>query len=147
MNNRTRAQLQYLAYVKAKFPRLYKAAVIKGGQLSGLGITQAEMLAEQDLFAEPVSSSTSTTPWYQSMLTSAIDTIKELAPAYVGIQQAKTCISVNTERARQGLPPIDCAAAGMTAQAQLNVGVSKEIQYMMIGGLVLVGVYMFTRKR
>lgn len=145
MDNRTRSQLQFLAYVKAKYPNLYKIAVKKGGQLSGLGITQAEMLAEQDAFAEPVA--TTSMPWYSSMLNSAIETIKELAPAYVGIQQAKTCIDVNAARARQGLPPVDCAAAGLTPQAQVNVGVSKEIQYLMIGGLVLVGVYMFTRKR
>ena len=139
MDNRTRAQLQFLAYTKAKHPTLYKAAVKRSGGLSGLGITQAEMLAEQDAFAEPTSGAE--TPWYRSLLDTTIATINQLAPSYVGIKQAQTCIEVNSARAKQGLSPIDCAASGLSPQ--VAVGVSSDVKYVLWGVLGLGAIFLF----
>lgn len=141
MSPQIRAKLEFLDSVKRNYPALYNVAVKRGGQLSGLGITQAEMLAEQDAFAEPIAS----TPWYKSYLDSAIETVKQLAPAYVGLQQAKTCMQINADRARQGLGPIDCAGLA----PQVSVGVSPDIKTFMYLGLGVVAViaFMTMRKR
>lgn len=139
MSPQIRAKLEFLDSVKRKYPRLYIAAVKRGGQLAGLGITQAEMLAEQDAFAE----SSASQPWYKQYLDSAVQTVKELAPAYVGLQQAKTCIQINADRAKQGLSPVDCAGLA----PQVAVGVSSDVKTFMYIGLGVVGIIAFMTLR
>lgn len=152
-SKKVKAQTQFIRYVRANYPSLYSAAVaqnarIIGGTrgvvtrgLRGLGATVEEMLAAQDAFAEP-----KTAQWYESILGSLTDTIKNLAPAYVGVQQAKTCIDINAQRAKAGLSPLNCDAAGLMPQAQVNVGISKEIQMLAFVALGIGALYMFTRK-
>lgn len=98
-------KLRFLAQVRKSYPQLYRDAMkrvatpTKG--LSGLGITQDEMLAEQN---EGLITGANETPWYQSVLNSAIDTIKQLAPAYVATKQAKTCIDINARAPSKDWP-------------------------------------------
>ena len=151
MTPQIRAKLEFLDSIKRKYPRLYTAAVKRGGQLAGLGITQAEMLAEQDAFAEPVFSNKTTAPvaaqpWYKNYLDSAVQTVKDLAPAYVGLEQAKTCIKINADRAKQGLSPVDCAGLA----PQVSVGVSPDVKtfmYIGLGVAGIIGLMMFMKKR
>lgn len=149
-NAALRAKMQFLTAVKKSAPALYRAATAKatrgGGALAGLGITVDEMLAEQNAFAEPgTPTSTSTAPasWLDNMLNSTIDAIKQLVPVYVGAQQAQTCVQVNADRAKNGLPMIDCAAGGLAPQ--VSVGVSPEVKYVLWGGLGLMGAYLLMR--
>lgn len=156
MNAQIRAKLLFLANVKDKYPRLYRAALTNPGSvgLSGLGATVEEMIAAQNAgtdfpnpLSTPVSSGTASTdtavPWYTNILNSAIDTIKQLTPVYVGTQQAKTCIQVNAERAKSGLSPIDCASGGLAPQ--VSVGVSPDVKMMMYIGLGIGAVYLLMR--
>ena len=155
MNAQLRAKLQFLANVKRQYPALYNAAVVKrgGSGLAGLGLTVDEMIAAQNAgtdFPNPVSTSSNTTvstdtsvPWYTQAANSAIDAIKQLVPVYVGTQQAKTCISVNAERAKSGLAPIDCAAGGLAPQ--VSVGVSPDVKMMMYVGLGIGAIYVLMR--
>ncbi len=160
MNAQIRAKLQFLANVKDKYPKLYRAALSNRGSvgLSGLGETVEQMIAAQNAgtdFPNPLTSSVSTpvssgtastdtsVPWYTNILNSAIDTIKQLTPVYVGTQQAKTCIQVNAERAKSGLSPIDCASGGLAPQ--VSVGVSPDVKMMMYIGLGIGAVYLLMR--
>jgi hypothetical protein len=116
---------------------------VKRGGLAGLGITTAEMLAQQDAFAEPVSGTVASQA--KSILDSAIETIKQLAPAYIGIQQAKTCLQINADRARNGLPPMDCASGGLAPQ--VGIGVSPDVKMILWAALGIGALFLFMRKR
>ena len=143
MNNQ--AKLQFFSYVKRKYPVLYNRALMKmnsSAGLSGLGITVEEMLAEQNAFAEPQSGGIFSN--ITDILNNGIETIKNLAPTVIGYQQAKTCIDVNATRAKAGQPPIDCNSV---LTPQVNVGVSKEMQYLMYAVVGLGALYLFTKKR
>lgn len=143
MNNRTQAKLMYLERVKKFSPALYKAATMKvarAGGLSGLGATVEEMLAEQNAFAEPAKAA-----WYDNILTSAVDAVKQLAPAYVGYKQQSQCLQINAERAKQGLPPVDCASAGLTPQ--VNVGVSPDTKIFVWAALGLGAVFLLLKRK
>jgi len=147
-SKKVKAYTSFVRYVRTNYPSLYSAAVAKNSRiiggtrgLNGLGITVDEMLVEQNAFAEP-----KTEQWYESILGSLTDTIKNLAPAYVGVQQAKTCIDINAQRAKAGLSPLNCDAAGLMPQAQVNVGISKEIQMLAFVALGIGALYMFTQK-
>lgn len=153
MSPKMQAQLMFLANIKATQPALYRAAVT-GGQnrgLSGLGATVEEMIAAQNAgtdFPNPLATSTPATSaaadtWYQSAINSTLDFIKQLAPAYVATKQAQTCISVNADRARQGLAPIDCAAGGLAPQ--VSVGISPDVKLIMYVGLGIGAVYLLMR--
>lgn len=143
MDAQIRAKLRFLDTVKQTQPALYRAALQRrGGGLSGLGETVEQMLARQDAFAEPV---TSNLPWYTQALNSAIDAMKQLAPAYVGIQQARTCLQINAERAKQGLDPIDCASGGLAPQ--VSVGISPDTRTMIYAALGIGALWLFMRKK
>jgi len=153
MPNSTLAKLQFLAKIKKEYPALYGAAMRRHGfntaGMSGLGDTAAEMIAAQnagtdfpDPLAAPVGNAPVTgnasTPWYQSILNSAVNTIQQLAPVYVSAQQSQTCIKVNAARAQQGLAPIDCAAGGLAPQ--VSVGVSPGVKTLIYVGLAVAAV-------
>jgi hypothetical protein len=145
MNTAMQNKLRFLASVKRSNPRLYRAAVSKAqisSGLSGLGITVDEMLAEQNAFAEPVSTATNSTSFAQTATNSVLDIIKQLAPVYVGTQQAKTCIQVNAERAKNGLSPIDCAAGGLAPQ--VGIGVSSDVKMIMYVALGIGAVFVLS---
>jgi|WetSurMetagenome_2_1015567.scaffolds.fasta_scaffold562844_2 hypothetical protein len=143
--NSTREKLRYIGMVKQRYPQLFKAAVARmGGSrgLSGLGVTSAEMMAAQDAFAEPGTASSS---WLTTATNTLLDTIKQLAPAYVGVQQAKTCLQINADRARQNLAPIDCASGGMAPQ--VAVGISPDVKLILWGALGIGAVWLLMKKR
>ena len=151
MNTQTRAKLAFLANVKKSQPRLYYAAITRGQNsgLSGLGDTVEEMIAAQNAgtdFPNPLSTtsdSAASGAWYQNAINSTLDFIKQLAPTYVATKQAQTCISVNADRARSGLAPIDCAAGGLAPQ--VSVGVSPDVKMIMYVGLGIGAVYLVMR--
>lgn len=146
-----RAKLMFLANIKQNNPALYRAAIMQGQSsgLAGLGATVEEMIAAQNAgtdFPNPLSTSTATPAadtWYQSAINSTLDFIKQLAPAYVATKQAQTCISINADRARQGLAPIDCASTGLAPQ--VSVGVSPDVRLIMYVGLGIGAVYLLMR--
>lgn len=143
MHPQIRAKLQFLDSVKQNQPALYRAALQKhGGGLSGLGETVEQMMARQDAFAEPVASNL---PWYTQALNSAIDAMKQLAPAYVGVQQARTCLQINAERAKQGIAPMDCASGGLAPQ--VSVGISPDTRTMIYAALGIGALWLFMRKK
>lgn len=143
------AQKKFLKYVHDNHPNLFKETLRRMSKrranngMAGLGITVEEMIAEQNAFAEPASNGIS----WENIFSTFTDSLQTIIPAYVSLEQGKNCIEVNTERAKAGLAPIDCASAGLTPQAQVNVGVSKEIQLLMFGAIGLAALYMFTRKK
>ena len=146
MNNAITAKLKFLANVKEKYPDLYRAAITRrGGSLNGLGITVEEMLREQDAFAEPKTvTTTNAVPWYTTALNTTIETIKNLAPAYIGVKQAQTCLEINAALARQGKPPIDCAAGGLAPQ--VSIGLSPNTQMLLFAALGIGALWLFKRK-
>lgn len=151
MDIATKNKLRFLAGVKKDYPALYYAATgsNKGG-LSGLGITVEEMLAEQDAFAEPIFTGTQTStasgaPWYRDVLNSVLDSVKQLAPAYIGVKQAQTCVQINAERARNNQAPIDCAAGGLAPQ--VAVGISPDVKWILWGALGIGAMFLLMRRR
>lgn len=153
MNTQTRNKLAFLANIKQNYPGLYRAAINAGQNrgLSGLGATVEEMIAAQNAgtdFPNPLATSSTSstivdTPWYQSLINSTLDTIKQIAPVWVSTKQASTCIQVNAERAKSGLAPIDCAAGGLAPQ--VSVGVSPDVKMMMYIGLGIGAIYLLMR--
>lgn len=150
MSPQMRAKLTFLAQVKQNNPQLYRAAISHGQNsgLAGLGTTVEEMIAAQNAgtdFPNPLAPAPTPAAdsWYQSAINSTLDFIKQLAPAYVATKQAQTCISINADRARQGLAPIDCAAGGLAPQ--VSVGVSPDVKFMMYIGLGIGAVYLLMR--
>lgn len=59
-----------------------------------------------------------------------------LVTPIVSIYQQKTLVDVNAERAKQGLPPVDAAQAGLAAQAKVGLDAGT-------GKIVLVGIAAF----
>jgi hypothetical protein len=156
-NNLVKSHLQFLAYTKAKYPVLYRAAMNHGernGGLRGLGETVEEIIARQDAFGEPAvltpgaiqSNGTSATSGsVVDVLTSAMSSITDLMakvlPTTVAIKQAKTCIDINAQRAKAGQPPIDCANAGLTPE--VKVGVSDNVKPMLYVALAIGAAFLF----
>lgn len=136
MHASTKNKLAFIAGVKAKYPALYNAAKIKG--LSGLGETSAEIMARQDKYGE------SSGYGFDYYLNQMIDFFKQVGPAYISTQQAKQCLDINADRARNGLAPIDCANSGLAPQ--VSVGISPDIKTLAYVGLGILGVWLFTRK-
>lgn len=141
-----KSNLQFIAYVKRKYPALYKQGIARmqnQNGLAGLGVTVEEMLADQNAFAEP-STGNSFSQGFANATNSLVDLLKNLAPSVIGYQQAKTCIDVNAARAKNNQPPIDCNAA---LTPQVNFGVSSQMQYLMYAVVGIGALYLFTRKR
>lgn len=98
-----------------------------------------------------------------SLFTSAVDTIKNLAPAVISAQGQKKLLDVQIERAKQNLPPLDTSnymptvkiaaditpeneeAALRVAQQTINTQVQGMKPYF-FGGLALAA-FLFFRKR
>jgi hypothetical protein len=78
-------------------------------------------------------------PWYESLA--------RLLPILATTYQQRQLLSVQVERARQGLAPLDVSAYA----AGVNVGISPEVkQLLIIGGLAIAGLValsMVTRGR
>lgn len=156
MNAQFRNKLMFLANIKQNYPELYRAAISRGqsGGLSGLGATVEEMIAAQNAgtdFPNPLDTTANAAalPWYQSIINSTLDTIKQIAPAYVATKQARTCIQVNAERAKKGLAPTDCSSSGLAPQ--VSVGISPDVKtlaYVALGlGAVFIAFRMFGKRK
>ena len=80
---------KFLAWVKNKYPKIYRMALLKAGQkrrgLSGLG--------------------QETESWWSSIVTG----IKEAIPAALQYKQQKDLMSMQLARAQAGLPPANVA--------------------------------------
>ncbi len=162
MRTNDRQNFIYLAQMKQRYPDLYAQAVQKtigrmtrSNQMNGLGasanygtLTAEQVVALQNAefanvpYAAPVQAGT--WDWLSSAAQTTTDFLKDNIATYLGIQQAKTCLDINKQRALQNLPPIDCSSAGLTPQ--VNVGVSKEIQTLAFAALGIGAIYLFTRR-
>ena len=152
--NSTRQNMAYMRAVKQSHPELYRHAVntvIKKSQLHGLGtaanygnLTAEQVVALQNAEFANMPYSPSTSAW-ADVANQVTDFLKQTIPVYLGVQQAQTCLDINKQRAIKGLPPIDCAGAGLTPQ--VNVGVSKEIQTLAFAALGIGALYLFTRRK
>ncbi len=129
LSKRVLAQAQFLTWIQNKFPDLYAAAVkaASSGRLSGLGV---HATAE---------ATTETAPAY----TSIVDKIVALGGGYLTYTMQKKIINMNIERAKQGLPPIDIAAAGAAPVVQTEVNISPammdSLKQSLGGGMQQIG--------
>lgn len=75
---------------------------------------------------------TNSVPWYQSIT----DTIAKAGTVLLNLEQQKQLNDINTQRAAQGLAPLDASQY----QAGVNVGISSSTQntLMLIAGGVLL---------
>ena len=82
-------------------------------------------------------------PWYAQ----AINAITSAVPLYFGVKQENAMVSLNLQRAAQGLPPLDTSAYA----PQLNVGISPQVTSMAtwvaIGAFALVAIALLARKK
>ena len=82
-------------------------------------------------------------PWYAQ----AINAITSAVPLYFGVKQENAMVSLNLQRAAQGLPPIDTSSYA----PQVNFGVSPQITSMAtwvaIGAFALVAIALLSRKK
>lgn len=71
-------------------------------------------------------------PWYESLA--------RLLPAIAATQQQRELLKVQTERARQGLPPLDVSQYGLG----VRVGLSEDSKQLLIyGGVALLALVGF----
>jgi hypothetical protein len=152
MDTATRNKLIFLNGVRRAHPELFRRATGGHRALSGLGDASTDFT---DQVGSPVSVSSDVTPandavtaqpWWQESLNSVLSFIKDAAPAYVASQQARQCVSINADRARAGLAPLDCANSGLAPQ--VAVGVAPDVKYLGYAalGVLVFGVLMFSRK-
>jgi hypothetical protein len=78
----------------------------------------------------------SSEPWYQTLI--------RVLPTLVMTDYQRRILNVQIDRAAQGQPPLDMSQYGVG----VNVGISADTQKLLIiGGLALVGLFIFTRGR
>lgn len=152
-------KIAILKRARAVNPGIYRRAITeafervrKSRQMNGLGavdnwggLTAEQIRAIQD--AEFVGVPDARAPnVFTDIINQGADILSQWGTAWLGIEQAKTCLEINKQRASQGLPAIDCGKAGLAPQ--VNVGVSQDVKmmgYIAIGAAVL-GLYFFARK-
>lgn len=73
-----------------------------------------------------------------------MDTLQRSLPALAATYQQKQILQIQLTRAQQGLPPLDPSAYGVG----VSVGISPDLKNMlMLGGLALVALVIFSKKR
>ena len=146
MNENLNKKLAYLRYVKTNFPLVYTRAIRESrvpAGLSGLGVTVEEMLTEQNAFAEPTAASGSWLDSFRAFSDTLVQGVQQYLPVYAGVKQNELLLKINAERLKNGLPPINPS----DLSPQVNVGISKEVQYIAFAILGIGALYLFTRKR
>ena len=174
----------YLALVRTQYPRLYYAAIQSvfspRANLGGLGddltaTITPDLVSADDLSADTPDissdvtdsinaaynaslSPSSTTQGGSTDYFSAIaNAITSIAPTVVQTQAAENLLSINTQRAQQGLPPL--TANGQIVTSSMLSPTSATVAQMeaalaggsggllLIGGLVLVGLLVMNSGR
>lgn len=81
----------------------------------------------------------------QSWWDKFISGVQTLAPTYAQFQLSKDLYSLNMQRAKQGLPPVDASAIS----PQVRVGLTPETRFMVIGmgAVALIAVLALARRR
>lgn len=125
--NHSQAHQAFLAMLAQKRPQIYQAVLqrLKDRGLAGLGETVDTTVSEPGYFDK------------------FMQTIQTIVPTYLGYQMSKDLYSLNLERAKQGLPPIDSASVA----PQVQVGLSPQTQMLVFGGLGLLAVMLLSRRR
>lgn len=149
MANHLENKAAFLRGVSTKYPGLFRAAI---RQSRGLGAIDDAAGDDQYVSVSSVvtnppapTAPASTVQWWEKAANSAIDAIKSLAPSLAAAQQAKTCISINADRARSGLPPIDCASSGLAPQ--VSVGISPDVKMIAYAALGLLAIWLLGKNR
>jgi len=102
-------------------------------QLHGLGVTQEELLAEQEA---GLTSTQEETSW--------ADRISQWITPLVGVYQQKKMIDLQLERAKQGLEPLPDDA--LAAKVKVSTGFDKYIPWIIVGTLGLGALFVFGRR-
>lgn len=118
----------FLDMLRKNRPLIYEKVMSRAQRgLSGLG--EGEVLA------------TDNQSWWEKI----IGGIQQLAPTYAQFQLSKDLYSLNMQRVRQGLPPVDASAIS----PQVRVGLTPETRFMVIGlgAVALIAVLALARRR
>lgn len=104
----------------------------RGNYLQGLGVTQEEMLAEQ----EADLSTQEETSW--------ADRISQWVTPLVGVYQQKKMVDLQMERAKQGLEPLPDDA--LAAKVKVSTGFDRYVPWIIVGTLGLGLLFVFGRR-
>lgn len=146
----SKIRADFLRTIEKKNPLAYNLALATMAKkelgLSGLGFTRNPVTGLYGLGAVDVTVGTTDTAAQVASDPTVFDkflsTLKEMVPAYANYQLTRDLYSLNMERAKQGLPPIDAAAVS----PQVNVGLAPQTQQLLVvGGLGLLAVLLLTR--
>lgn len=130
------ARQQYLSWLRSREPALYDAAMQYAAQhqTPTLGDVSSDLANGQ-------SAVTNTSLWDK-----IIDGVSKLGTAYLGYKSSKDLVKINTQRAQQGLPPLDSSEYGVGVNVGLNSGTRNDItQWLLIGGGIIVGVLLLKK--
>lgn len=139
-----KSKIQFVAWLDRFNPELFRTAVRETERRfptknvrapsRGLGeITTADMLAQQDAFAESTS-----TP---SVLDTVINNASKIGQAFLGVSQAKTLLDINIQRAKNGQAPLDMSALS----PQFNIGIPTSVQYILWAGVGVLAISLLRR--
>ena len=120
---------RYIDFIRTLNPAVADMAAAKVNATSAPNVGMAALPYDVSFDEEPVVSDDNT-------FTRIIEMAKEAAKAVIAIQQQRTLLEINAERAKRGLPLLD------TLAAQVQVGLSPQVQNLIIiGGLFLAGIF------
>lgn len=132
MEDFRKSRAAFLSYMARQRPELIAAAMKRASarKIGLSAVTEVGTGATLDV----------TEPGYFDKVLAAL---KEIAPAYAQYQMARDLYSLNMERAKQGLPPIDASAVS----PQINVGLSPDVKTLLILGGVGLTIMMLAARR
>jgi len=136
-NKTTEQRIAFLRMIQNRYPKEFNRAIsmipTRRKTFMGLG-------ASDDVDA--INTNAANQTWYEK----ALETLGQLIPVYGQYSLQKDLNKLNLERAKQGLEPISGEGLGTS----VGLGLTKETRnmiYIMFGGVVLLAVLALTRKR
>jgi hypothetical protein len=139
------ARLQFVTWLKNKYPNLYYAAMdqaeMAGGNLAGLGFDPSAIVT-----------ATSEPSIWERFSAGAL----ALGSTYLSLQNQRDEMKLNLARAEQGLPPIEAGSTGPVLRTEIDLsddvvekivaGAGVNINKVLIFAAVGLGAFMLLRK-
>lgn len=115
------ATIKYLKWLKGFNPLLYNAVMVMRPEIKTA--LQSQGLGANNDFVGPTQP-TAAPSWWQSVLTTVVDTAKSLVPVY----QQKKVLDVQLDLARQGKPLLTNEQVVQAGTTHIQVDLPKDIQ-------------------
>ena len=140
---KNRAQLQFLTWVRNRYPELYAAAIAKaeGNKNAQLGLVAPETEVPTESFWSKVGGA-----------------LTGLGTTYLTLKNQRDAMKLNLARAEQGLPPVDAGVTAPVVRTEIDLPpdvVSKMTQsagmqvnkMLLFGGAAIIAIMLFMNRK